>query len=120
LCSGAQIDGITVDIDPTSSAKVIADARHLPFPDSCFDIAFADPPYSIGYAGEWPADYPRPSHLLREMFRVVRPGGVLALLHILVVPAPRGLGGKLTREAIQAAMAYAAELARERVVALAA
>lgn len=102
LCSGDQTDGITVDIDHTSRAEIIADGRRLPFPNNLFDVSFADPPYSVGYAGEWPAEYPRPAHLLREMYRVTAPGGLIALLHLLVVPAPRGLGNKMTREAIHA------------------
>lgn len=100
LCSGDQVDGITVDIDPTAMPKVIADARRLPFPSNYFDVVFADPPYSVGYAGEWPAEYPRPAHLLREMYRTAKPGGTIAFFHLLVVPAPRGLGGKLVRVAI--------------------
>ena len=82
----------------------MADARQLPFPGNYFDVVFADPPYSVGYAGEWPAEYPRPSQLLREMYRVCRPGGTIALFHLLIVPAPMGLGGKLQRIAIHAIM----------------
>ena len=100
LCSGAQLDGVTVDIDPTSPAQYHCDARHTPFSDNSFDVVFADPPYSVGYAGEWPAEYPRPSELLREMWRVCKPGGTIAFLHLLVVPAPAGYPMK--REAIHA------------------
>jgi len=108
LCSGAQTDGITVDIDPESPAMYHFDATNLPrviFPSSSYDVVFADPPYSVGYAGEWPAEYPRPSALMREMYRVAKIGGIIAMLHILVVPAPRGLGSRMQREAIHAVLA---------------
>lgn len=47
-----------------------------------------DPPYSVEYARElYGTDYPRPSHLLAEAARVVRPGGCVGFLHFLV-PKP--------------------------------
>jgi hypothetical protein len=49
-----------------------------------------DPPYSEAYAQSlYGVEYPRPSHLLREAARVVRPGGRIALVHYITAkPAP--------------------------------
>jgi hypothetical protein len=35
-------------------------------------------------------DYPRPSHLLREAARVVRPDGVIGFLHFILPATPPG------------------------------
>lgn len=101
LCSGAQLEGLTVDNDPDAPADIHRDARKLPsYWENKWPIVFCDPPYFVGYSKEWPADYPRPAQLLREMYRVCEPNGIIAMLHVLVVPAPRGLGDKMKRIAI--------------------
>jgi len=83
--------GVTVDADPDAPADYHYDCLSLPEEwANQWDTVFADPPYNAGFGIEWPANFPRPSHILREMARVIKPGGILAMLHILIMPAPKG------------------------------
>lgn len=51
-----------------------------------------DPPYCEEYAKSlYGIEYPRPSHLLREAARVVRPGGRIAMVHYITPKAVDGL-----------------------------
>jgi len=77
-----------VDLIPARRPDVISDCRALPFREDAFSGVLMDPPYSVEYAAVlYGTDYPRPSHLLREAARVVRPGGRIGILHFLV-PSP--------------------------------
>jgi len=61
----------------TNIRPTLADARSLPFPDGTFDAA-----YLIGVLGE----VPEPEKALRELRRVSKPGGRLAIGEILLDP----------------------------------
>ena len=79
LCSGSVRIGVTVDIRPEMKPDIVADARHVPLPDESFDWIMADPPYAESYAemlyGLGPKDYPKPGQIVKEMARLLRPGG---------------------------------------------
>lgn len=91
MCSGAlgrEVGGVRVDLRAAARPDVRCDARALPFRNEQFGGVLIDPPYSVEYARElYGTDYPRPSHLLREAARVLRPNGRVGFLHFLV-PAP--------------------------------
>jgi uncharacterized protein YbaR (Trm112 family) len=57
---------IRLDIDPTCPVDVVADARKLPFRDNSIDRISADSLFE---------HVRRPEEMLREMVRVLRPGG---------------------------------------------
>jgi hypothetical protein len=96
VCSGSLTaedtgGGLRVDIRAGARPDVIADARALPFADASVAAAMSDPPYSEEYARDlYGTDYPRPSHILAELARVVRPCGRIGFLHFLVPSPPPG------------------------------
>lgn len=94
ICSGtlpASTPGLRVDIRPDACPDVVADGRALPFADASFGAALIDPPWAQEYARDlYGTSYPRPSHLLAEASRVVRPGGRIGFVHFVVPNPPQG------------------------------
>jgi SAM-dependent methyltransferase len=93
VCSGAlpHGEGIRIDIRRTARPDIIADGRALPLRAASVVAVMIDPPYTEHYAAElYGTDYPRPSHLLREAARVVRPGGRIVILHFITPNPPKG------------------------------
>lgn len=93
VCSGSLPpgEGIRVDINPAARPDIIADGRRLPFRDGSIAAVMLDPPYTEQYAADlYGCDYPRPSHLLAEAARVVRPCGRIAFVHYIVPMPPPG------------------------------
>lgn len=93
VCSGALPpgEGIRVDIRTDARPDIVADGRSLPLQDASVAAYMADPPYTAEYAREfYGTDYPRPSHLLAEASRVVRPGGRILFVHYIQPNAPAG------------------------------
>ena len=54
-----------------------------------YDMVIADPPYNALYAKEWEADLPKPKHIIEKAARLLKPGGILLLFHIVVTPTYR-------------------------------
>ena len=93
VCSGtlSEHERWTVDIRPQARPSVIAKGQALPFLDATFPAVLLDPPYTEEYARNlYRSEFPRPSHLLREAARVVKPRGKIGLLHIAVPITPEG------------------------------
>lgn len=93
VCSGAlkRGEGIRVDVRRDAQPDVLADGRALPFANDSVAAVMLDPPYTVQYAQDlYGVEYPRPSHLLREASRVVRPCGRIAFVHYLVPMPPPG------------------------------
>lgn len=93
ICSGTlgPREKFTVDMRLAARPMVVARGEALPFRDAIFKAVMIDPPYTEEYARNlYRSEFPRPSHLLREAARVVKPGGRIGLLHIAVPITPAG------------------------------
>ena len=91
VCSGtlSTSERWTVDIRAEACPRVQASGTALPFRDASFMAVMLDPPYSDEYARNlYKLENPRPSWLLKEAARVVRPGGRVGILHVAVAFAP--------------------------------
>lgn len=100
LCSGSVRTGITVDIRPEMKPTIVADVRSVPLPDASIGWILADPPYSREYAANLygtASVYPRPQQILREAARLLRPRGLIGLLHFQVPMVPAGAGLTMVR-----------------------
>ena len=83
VCSGTVQHGVRVDLSRAFGPSVLASAEALPFTDGSFSLVLYDPPYDRKNAaiyGVAPKP-PRWTHAMREMTRVLRPGGHLGILH---------------------------------------
>jgi hypothetical protein len=83
VCAGTVQHGIRVDLSTKFRPSVIANAESLPFLDGSFDLVLYDPPYDKKNAeiyGVAPKP-PRWPHTMREMTRVLSPGGHIGILH---------------------------------------
>jgi hypothetical protein len=83
---------VTTDIRPETGADIVAPFDAIPCPDASFSGVLADPPYADHWQGEWHGDLPKPKHILREAARLTRPGGLIGILHIIVIPAYKEIG----------------------------
>ncbi len=91
ICSGAlpQGEGLRVDVRLVARPDIVADGRALPLRNASVAAVLIDPPYTEHYAAElYGTDYPRPSHLLAEAARVVRPNGRVAIVHYITPNPP--------------------------------
>ncbi len=79
--------GDTTDIREETGAMIVAPYDKLPLLNGTYDMVIADPPYANHYANEWHEDLPKPKRILHEAARVTKPGGLILLLHIIIVPA---------------------------------
>jgi len=79
-------NNVTTDIREETGADYICPYDELPFKENSFDIVIADPPYNKLFAKEWKADLPKPKRIIREALKVLKPNGILLLLHIIVTP----------------------------------
>ena len=88
MFSGSISWGDTTDIRPESGATFIADYDSLPIPDNMYDLTIADPAYADFFSKQWsqnPKDHPIPKRILVEAARVTKVGGIIAILHIILI-----------------------------------
>lgn len=90
--------GISTDIRPETGAKIVAPYNAIPLPDASVSNVLADPPYADHWANQWHSELPKPKWILKEARRLVKPGGLIAILHIIIIPSYKVFG--VTRLAI--------------------
>jgi len=89
FCGESDI-GVTTDFRSETGAEIVAPYDKIPLKNGTFDMVIADPPYTAGFGFEWSKDMkdlPKPKHVLKEAARLTRTGGLILILHILVIPA---------------------------------
>ena len=97
MFSGSVDWGDTTDMRSETGAKFVCPYDDLLtlIPSNEYDMVIADPPYTCGFANEWithPKDLPKPKLILREATKVVKAGGLIFILHVIIVPAYKEFG----------------------------
>lgn len=93
MFSGSCEFGVTTDFREDTKANIVAPFDQIPERwNGWFDHVIADPPYADHWQGQWHGDLPKPKHVLREASRLVKPGGLIGILHIIVIPAYKVYG----------------------------
>ncbi len=88
---------ITSDSRKETGADIIGLYNYLPLKGNTFDVVIADPPYTKGFAREWTnleKDIPKPKYVLGEATRLVKPLGLIFILHVIIIPAYKEFGVK--------------------------
>ena len=89
MFSGSIGWGDTTDIREETGAKIVAPYDKLPIMDDTYDLVIADPAYNKGFSSQWTThskELPKPKRILIEASRVVKKGGLIAILHIITIP----------------------------------
>lgn len=94
MFSGSADFGITTDSRADTGAFIVSKFDALPINAESVDHVIADPPYADHYQKEWGGDLPKPKHILKEAVRLVKPGGLIGILHIIIIPAYKEFGVK--------------------------
>lgn len=80
----------TNDIRAETEATFICSFEKIPQKmNGKYDMIIADPPYNELFAKKWEKDLPKPKHIIKEYYRLLKPEGILLLFHIIVVPTYR-------------------------------
>jgi len=87
MFSGSSDFGITTDYRPETGATIVSGYRHIPVDDHSYSSVLADPPYADHWQNQWHGGLPKPKHILHEASRIVEYGGLIGILHIIIIPA---------------------------------
>ena len=89
--AGLSKTGYRIDIDPDTNPDLIADVQNTGLPNNSFDAGMADPPYTPGFARDlYHYPYPEWNVWTKELVRVVKPGGRIAIMQNYIVPRLTG------------------------------
>jgi hypothetical protein len=89
LFGGSAPDWNRVDNDPTANPTFLQDAFDPPQTTEFYDVVLCDPPYTKKFSGDWGVEQPSPKRVLDAARLWTHPGGLVALLHILVPARPK-------------------------------
>lgn len=83
--------GIRLDVNADLRPHVQGDAHYLPFKSDRFDMVVVDPPYSDQLSRTiYGTGRLRYYTYVDEAVRVCKPGGYIALYHVVMLPRPKG------------------------------
>ncbi len=83
LFSGMVDDDLTLDMNPNSKARIMADAHHIPFKSDSLELIVADPPYTKEDATRYGTPPVKKIVVLRECWRVLAMNGLLVWLDLI-------------------------------------
>ena len=92
LFAGAVKFGQTVDSNPEANPLILAEFDAIPKEVGTFASVLADPPYADHWQGQWHGALPKPKHILRVASEFCEPGGLIGILHIIIIPAYKVYG----------------------------
>jgi hypothetical protein len=85
--AGMSVSGYRIDCNPAVNPDLVANVERLDIPDNSFGAGMADPPYTPEFAKNlYNTDYPSWSKWTKELVRIVRPGGRIAIMQNYIVP----------------------------------
>lgn len=87
MFAGSSTFGVTTDFREETGADIVAPFDSIPEKDESFENVLADPPYADHWQNQWHGNLPKPAHILREASRLVKTGGLIGILHIIIIPA---------------------------------
>ena len=98
MFSGSCEWGISTDIREETGCDIVSPFDEIPREDGTFDNVLADPPYADYFMDDWDGrPLPKPIDVLREAARLVKPGGLIGILHIIVIPEYKNEKWKVPR-----------------------
>ena len=87
LFAGSATTGLRIDIRPETSPDLVCDVHNIPLATESFDGAMADPPYTPEFAQNlYGTKYPKWGTWTKEMVRLVKPNGRIAIMQNYIVP----------------------------------
>ncbi|MBU1082594.1 MAG: class I SAM-dependent methyltransferase [Spirochaetes bacterium] len=85
--SGMAKTGFRIDVNPDVKPDLVANVEQLGIKDNSFEAGLADPPYTEEFAKTlYNTPYPKWSLWTKELVRIVKPGGRIAIMQNYVVP----------------------------------
>lgn len=94
--------GVTADLRKETGADLVQDFKTM---RGKYQNVLADPPYGRRWGEEWDRarDYPKPKDVLAISYRLCRKGGLIGILHVIIIPSYKEM--KLQRVGIHPVLA---------------
>jgi predicted methyltransferase len=85
--AGMSVSGFRIDCNTSVNPNLVANVENTPLADSSFDGGMADPPYTAEFAKNlYKTEYPKWAKWTKELVRLVKPGGRIAIMQNYIVP----------------------------------